>query len=202
MARTRQAGAGERAAGVAVLALTTLLTASGCSGAANPVEGASLPRTASPSPAAPMRVVKPEKLLSGWPESTSGTLRDQAQQNTDTFKPFLDGEATSEVGAAYALLDNSTTILVSGVSGRVTDSKGSLDKIFAALPRLSDIQPIRPGPMGGEARCGKGETQDVKVHVCAWADNHTIGMVTQLGSSGFSPNKFVQARSQIERPLT
>ncbi|KAB1913467.1 hypothetical protein [Micromonospora sp. AMSO31t] len=184
------------------LALAALMMAGGCSGAANTAEEASRPRTASPSPAAAIRVVKPEKLLSGWPESTSGTLRDQAQHNTDTFKPFLDGEATSEVGAAYALLDNSTTILVSGVSGKVTDPKGSLDKIFAALPKLSDIQPIRPGPMGGEARCGKGETQDVKVHVCAWADNRTIGMVTQLGSSAFSPNKFVQARSQIERPLT
>ncbi|MGY0005926.1 hypothetical protein [Micromonospora sp. I033] len=147
-------------------------------------------------------MVKPEKLLSGWPESTSRKLRDQAQQNTDTSKQFLDGEATSEVGAAYALLDGSRTILVSGVSGKVTDPKGSLDKIFAALPRLSDIQSIRPGPMGGEARCGTGETQGVPVSVCMWADTQTIGMVTLLGTSGVSPNSFVKARSQIERPLT
>ncbi|MCM0676323.1 hypothetical protein NCC78_16745 [Micromonospora phytophila] len=151
-----------------------------------------------------MHLDKPEKLLSGWPESTSGTLSEQAQQNVSIFEKLLSGEPTSAVGTAYTTLDGQYSAVVSGVSGKVTDPKAALDTLFAALPRLSDVKPTRPGPMGGEARCGKGETQGVNVDVCAWADHHSIGMVAFLGflKSGNPDSQFVRARSQIEHPVT
>ncbi|WP_262283439.1 hypothetical protein [Micromonospora sp. MA102] len=134
----------------------------------------------------------------------SRTLREPAQKNMGSFKELLDGEPTSAVGTAYTAADEQYTALVSGVSGKVTDPKATLDRIFATLPRLSGVKPTRPGPMGGEARCGKGETQGVNVEVCAWADHHSIGMVTFLGfpKSGSADSLFVRARSQLEHPVT
>ncbi|MFI7608695.1 hypothetical protein ACIBTV_26600 [Micromonospora sp. NPDC049366] len=186
------------------LTLAGLLMASGCSQPADNVERKADGRSASPSPTMAMRLDKPEKFLSGWPESTSRTLREHAQQNMGGFKELLDGEPTSAVATAYTTADERYTALVSGVSGKVTDPKATLDRLFAALPRLSGVKPTRPGPMGGDARCGKGETQGVNVEVCAWADHHSVGMVTFLGlpSSGSADDMFVQARSQLEHPVT
>ncbi|AXH91487.1 hypothetical protein DVH21_17005 [Micromonospora aurantiaca] len=151
-----------------------------------------------------MRLEKPERLVSGWPESKSQTLREQAQQSMGGLKELLDGEPTSAVAAAYTNADEQYSALASGVSGKVTDPKATLDRLFATLPRLSGVKPTRPGPMGGDARCGKGETQGVNVEVCAWADNHSVGMVAFLGfpSTGSAASMFVQTRSQLERPAT
>ncbi|MER7888673.1 hypothetical protein ABTX15_02480 [Micromonospora sp. NPDC094482] len=151
-----------------------------------------------------MRLDKPEKLLGTWPESMSRQLRAQPEQNMGTFKELLDGEPTSAVGTAYTTADGRYTALVSGVSGTVTDPKATLDTVFAALPRLSGVKPTRPGPMGGEARCGKGETQGVNIEVCAWADQHSIGMVAFLGfpSGGSADDMFVRARAQLEHPVS
>ncbi|MFG1723093.1 hypothetical protein ACGFII_31155 [Micromonospora chalcea] len=151
-----------------------------------------------------MRLEKPEKLLSSWPESKSQKLREQAQQNMDGLKELLDGVPTSAVAAAYTTADEQYSALVSGVSGKVSDPKATLDRLFATLPRLSGVKPTRPGPMGGDARCGKGETQDVNVEVCAWADHHSVGMVAflDLPNTGSAASMFVRARSQLERPAT
>ena len=197
MAGTGQAGSGRRAAAAGMLAFAVLMMAGGCARAAETVERESAPRSTSPSPSAAMRVVQPE-TLTGIPESASRRLREQAQQNTDNLKQFLDGEATSEVGSVYALRDSSVTYLLSAVSGKVTDPKASLDKSFADLPKLAGVKPSRPGPMGGEARCGSGETEGVPVTVCMWADNDTIGMVAVLGMPGVSPSLFVRVRSQVQ----
>ncbi|WP_157562513.1 hypothetical protein [Micromonospora chokoriensis] len=180
-----------------------VLMVSGCSRPADTVERTAEARSSS-SPAVAMRLDKPEKLLSGWPESMSRKLREQAQQTLGGFKALLDGEPTSAVGTAYATPDGQYTALASGVSGKVTNPKATMDEVFAALPRLSDVKPTPPGPMGGEARCGKGETQGVNVDVCAWADRHSIGMVAFIGfpKSGDPDSLFVQARSQLEHPVT
>jgi hypothetical protein len=191
-----------RTAGWGALVLAGLLLAGGCGRGAEP---ATRP-TASASSSAPvvaMRLEKPEKLLSGWPESMSRTLREPAQKNMGNFKLLLDGEPTSAVGTAYTTADGQYTALVSGVTGRVTDPKATLDRIFVNLPRLTGVAPTRPGPLGGEARCGKGATQGVNVEVCAWADRYSIGMVTFLGfpKSGSADDMFVRARSQLEHPV-
>lgn len=201
--RAGHTNAGPRRASVA-LALAGLLVASGCSQPADNVERKTEARSASPLPTAAMRLEKPEKLLSSWPESKSQKLREQAQQNMGGLKELLDGEPTSAVAAAYTTADEQYSALVGGVSGKITDPKATLDRLFATLPRLSGVKPTRPGPMGGDARCGKGETQGVNVEVCAWADHHSVGMVAflDLPSTGSAASMFVRARSQLERPAT
>ncbi|MFG3421721.1 hypothetical protein ACIBTZ_20985 [Micromonospora sp. NPDC049460] len=150
-----------------------------------------------------MRLDKPEKLLSGWPESKNRKWRNAAQQSVGALKTLLDGDATSAVATAYTTADDKYTVVVSGVSGKVPDPTAALDRIFATLPRLSEVEPTRPGPMGGEARCGKGEDQGVWVDTCAWADDHSIGMVAFIGfpQTGDPDDMFVRARSQIEHPV-
>ncbi|MGW0431691.1 hypothetical protein ACWDV4_03945 [Micromonospora sp. NPDC003197] len=122
------------------------------------------------------------------------------------------GEVTSAVGWAYGGDSaEAEMILISGVAGSVTDPTQTLDRLFASLPRLMDVRPVDPGPLGGEARCGRGETTSdagvVQVTSCSWADKNTVGSVTFL-SPGPSVNKrdrsgeFVAIRGQIEQPAS
>lgn len=197
--------AGRRRAGIGALALAGLLMTAGCpqpSDTAEPTASASTSPSSSPTVA--MRMNKPEKLLGIMPESSDRRLHAPAQQTVDSFKKLLEGEPTSTLGLAYASLDEQYIVLVSGVSGTVADPESALDKVFAGLTMLTDVKPTRPGPMGGEARCGKGEDKGVHFDVCAWADSQTIGMVTRFGfpKSGSPDHNFVQLRSQLERPAS
>jgi hypothetical protein len=156
-----------------------------------------------PSQAVAMRLDKPEKFLSGWPESKSRKWRRTAQQSVGALKTLLDGEATSAVATAYTTADEQYTAVVSGVSGKVADPTAALDRIFATLPRLSEVKPTRPGPMGGEARCGKGQDQGIWINTCVWSDDHSIGIVAFIGfpQTGDPDDMFVRARSQLEHPV-
>lgn len=124
-----------------------------------------------------------------------------AQVSLGKLKLLLDGDATSAVGTAYESADGQYGVLVSTVAGPVQDPQKALDVLFGGLPRLHDVAPTRPGPMGGEARCGKGEDNGLTVDLCAWADQHTIGMITWLGipKTGNPAIQFVRARAQIEK---
>lgn len=197
---------GRRRAGIGALTLAGLLMTTGCPAPADttePTASASPSPSPSPSPVI-MRMNKPEKLLGILPESPDRRLRAPAQQNVDSFTKLLDGAPTSTLATAYASLDEQYIVLVSGVSGTVADPESALDKVFAGLTMLTEVKPTRPGPMGGEARCGKGEDKGIYFHVCAWADSQTIGMLTSFGypRSGRPDQNFVPLRSQLERPAT
>ncbi|KKK05678.1 hypothetical protein LQ51_12415 [Micromonospora sp. HK10] len=127
-----------------------------------------------------------------------------AQASLGKLKLLLDGDATSAVGTAYESTDGQYAALVSAVAGPVRDPQKTLDVLFGGLPQLHDVAPTHPGPMGGEARCGKGEDNGLTVDLCAWADGHTIGMITWLSvpKTGNPASQLVSARAQIEKSAT
>ncbi|WP_446217221.1 hypothetical protein [Micromonospora sp. IBHARD004] len=202
MIRTRPTAAPSRAARLAVALGAGLLAVTGCTGLA---DAAGPDGTASPSPSPVLltRVEKPEKI-SSWPETRYRSLRDPASKSLGQLKLLLDGDATSAVGTAYESADEKYAAVVSAVAGEVRDPKAALDRLFAGLPRLHDVKPTRPGPMGGEARCGEGDDNGLNADVCAWADEHSIGMIVYLGfpSGGDPDDLFVRDRAKVERQTT
>ncbi|MBW4701700.1 hypothetical protein [Micromonospora sp. RL09-050-HVF-A] len=195
------------------LVLAGLLTATGCSGTAEPVAarsaGASPPP---PDPAVP-RLDKPTTVLGTWNESLDRRLTMVAQSTMSGLKPLLDGEPGSAVGTAYIPVKEEHSaelglyrpgdrrvVLLSGVSGTVPDPERALDQIFARLTAITDVTPVPPGPVGGSARCGHGRSGGVWFDVCAWADRHTLGVVhlADFPQTAQPQEIFRQIRAQTE----
>jgi hypothetical protein len=212
MARTKLIGSRRRAC-VAVLSLAGLVATTACTRPGDAVESAANEKR--PHSPAAMRLDKPKKLFGSWNESVDRRLREPAMMDTDAFKRLLDGEPTSAVGTAYTPVEekysrrlgvhrpgDNRIIVVNGVSGTVTDADATLSQVFAARPTITDWAPVPPGPLGGVAGCGSGQSSDGLVNICAWADNHTIGMVTFIGfaQSDDPQASFLQTRAEFEHP--
>jgi hypothetical protein len=164
-----------------------------------------------------MRVHGPATLLGTWPESVDRGLHDRAEQNMGNFKKLLNAEPTSLMGTAYVRAkevqsrerglhipgDDQRVIVISALSGTVTDPTATLGKIFGGMPNITDVRPIPPGPLGGTAGCGIGQAKaGVRVDICAWSDHHTLGMVTFVGfPQTDDPHAvFGQIRAEVEHP--
>ncbi|MFF0152779.1 hypothetical protein [Micromonospora sp. NPDC005203] len=164
-----------------------------------------------------MRIDTPAKLLGTWTESVNRGFREQAEQNMGNFKKLLSSEANSAMGTAYVQAeevysrehglhipgDDQRVILISAVSGTITDPTAALDKTFAGLPKVTDVAPIQPGPLGGTAGCGTGPGgASTSVTVCVWSDQHTLGMVTFVGFAKTDDPQgvFSRIRAELEQP--
>ncbi|SCG61415.1 hypothetical protein [Micromonospora halophytica] len=180
MAKRRPSGAGRPAAlfstlvtaGVVVLAL-------GCA----PVGGE---RTATPPAAAPRTLTLPETVL-GMPRSTSPELIRFSRSPLDRLRAEVT-DPTSTVDGAYAWRRrNEDAVVVTGVSGTVTDPQGALTRVLSPYP-VKTFRTVEYGRFAGEARCGRGRTEDRGyLTVCGWADPQTAGVVA-----------FVSSRKQLE----
>ncbi|MFJ6167774.1 hypothetical protein ACIQH6_21815 [Micromonospora orduensis] len=200
---------------VGALTSTILLFATGCSGQSDTPTAAAA--TQSSPPAAAMRIDKPAKLLGTWPESVDRVIRGQAEQTMGNFTKLLAAGPTSATGTAYVRAeevhsgerglhipgDDQRVIQISAVSGTITDPTATLDKVFAGLPKVTDVGSVAPGPLGGVAGCGTGQAgTGIPVDVCVWSDQHTIGMVTfvKFTKADDPRGVFGQIRAELERP--
>ncbi|MEU8083093.1 hypothetical protein AB0B57_05675 [Micromonospora sp. NPDC049101] len=200
---------------IGALTSAILLATTGCAGRA----GGPAPATTAPSPpsATRMRIDKPDKLLGTWTESVDRGFHDHAEQDMGTFKKLLSAEPTSAMGTAYVQAkevysrerglhipgDDQRVILISAVSGTITDPTAALDKTFAGLPKVTNVAPIQPGPLGGLAGCGTVPAKTgIPVDICAWSDHQTLGMVTFVGFAKTDDPQgvFGQIRAELEQP--
>lgn len=200
---------------VGALTSTILLFATGCSGQTDTPTPAAA--TQSSPPAAAMRIDKPAKLLGTWTESVDRGFHDRAEQQMGNFKKLLSTGPTSAIGTAYVRAeevysrerglhipdDDQRVVLISAVSGTISDPTAALDKTFAGLPNVTGVGPIQPGPLGGVAGCGIIQAKTgIPVDICVWSDQHTLGMVTFVGFADTDDphGVFGQIRAELERP--
>ncbi|MGB2571147.1 hypothetical protein ACPFP2_22265 [Micromonospora citrea] len=182
MAKRRPSGVRRSAALLGALVTTgvTVLT-SGCA----PVGG---DRTATPAPTAtaPRKLALPETVL-GLPPSTRPELIQLSRSPLDRLRTEVT-DPTSTVDGAYAgRARNADAVVVSGVSGTVTDPQGALTRVLSPYP-VKIFRTVEYGRFAGEARCGRGRTEDRGyLTVCGWADPQTAGVVA-----------FVSSRKQLE----
>jgi hypothetical protein len=114
-------------------------------------------------------------------------------------------EATGSIGAFYTdpSGDQSTLVMVVGVSGRVANPSGELDDAFQGLSSggisASEAHDVDPGPLGGEARCATGLASGQSLNVCAWADHGSVAMILFFNrDAAESERLFREMRSAIE----
>ncbi|MFI7209927.1 hypothetical protein [Micromonospora maritima] len=194
-----------RAAGAttAVLAAALLLGAA-CT---SPAPG---PRAASPASTAPTSASAPpsRKLsapttLLGLPKTTSRELYGAAVQQLEQLKREV-GQPTSAIGEAYE--DGSPDgdiVFVSGASGTIADPAAVLDRALRPY-RITRATAVDAGALGGEARCGRGRTEDGGyLTSCGWADGETVGVVSFASSKPQADHTadFLAVRDVVSRPV-
>ncbi|MFG3704886.1 hypothetical protein ACGF7U_09180 [Micromonospora sp. NPDC047670] len=173
--------------------------------ASSPTPSAAPSSEAAPSPEASssprIQVVTPD-TLAGRPKSTEPTLRKLADDMVRDLRSSVP-QATGVVGAFYGSADERDMVMVVAASTFVLNPTGELDdavKEISGELSVKRLTSIAPGPNGGEAKCGDGESAGVPLGVCAWADHGSVGIIVMFfSSSAAAAAEFVAIRGQIER---
>ncbi|TDC76182.1 hypothetical protein E1193_24325 [Micromonospora sp. KC606] len=182
MPKRRPTGPCRPVALLAVLVATGAVTfTSGCARV-----GGERAATPAPTTAAHRALTLPETVL-GLPRSKKPELTRVSRSSLERLRDQVT-DATSTIEGAYARsARKADAVVVSGVSGTVTDLDGALARVLRPYP-VKTFRTVEYGRYGGEARCGRGLTEDRRyLTVCGWADPETAGVVA-----------FISAHRQLE----
>jgi hypothetical protein len=147
------------------------------------------------------RMVAPA-TLAGRPKLTEPELQQAADEMLSEIRSTVNNE-TSAVAAFYGSPAGENLVMIAGASGLMSDPKQELDAAVRSLTAgiaLRNMTSIDAGPLGGEARCGDGETEGVPLGVCTWADRGSVGLIVMFFSSRADAQaEFVTIRGQIQQ---
>ncbi|MFJ8582616.1 hypothetical protein [Micromonospora sp. NPDC093277] len=147
------------------------------------------------------RLVEPE-TLGGRPKVTEPELLSIADNVKTQLKGSLLG-ATSSIGGIYGDLAKQDMVMIAGATVLQADPKKNLDAftrgLVATVGKL-EFKTVDAGPLGGEAKCGDGESNSIQVGVCAWADRGSVGMIViYFKSAADLQPQFAAMRGEIEK---
>ncbi|RAO36411.1 hypothetical protein PSN13_02012 [Micromonospora saelicesensis] len=147
------------------------------------------------------RVVAPA-TLAGRPKLTNPELQTAAEQAVSGMKTAA-GNETSTVAAFYGDPTKQDLVMITGVSGLLSDPKKELDAYVDGLSKqltVNKMTAVDAGPLGGEARCGDGKADTVPLGICVWADRGSLGMVVMyFKSADQAKAEFTAIRGQVEQ---
>ncbi|MFI6232970.1 hypothetical protein ACIBD9_05375 [Micromonospora sp. NPDC050784] len=147
------------------------------------------------------RVVAPA-TLAGRPKLTNPELQTAAEQAVSGMKTAA-GNETSTVAAFYGDPTKQDLVMITGVSGLLSDPKKELDAYVSGLSKqltVGEMTAVDAGPLGGEARCGDGKAETVPLGICVWADRGSLGMVVMyFKSADQAKAEFTTIRGQVEQ---
>ncbi|MET8267007.1 hypothetical protein ACWD8I_34405 [Micromonospora arida] len=147
------------------------------------------------------RVVAPA-TLAGRPKLTNPELQTAAEQAVSGMKTAA-GNETSTVAAFYGDPTKQDLVMITGVSGLLSDPKKELDAYVDGLSKqltVNKMTAVDAGPLGGEARCGDGKADTVPLGICVWADRGSLGMVVMyFKSADQAKTEFTAIRGQVEQ---
>jgi hypothetical protein len=160
------------------------------------------PAKTTPAPDRPeVSLIEPAKL-GGRPKLTDPQFAGAAE----SVKSALAGApgATGSIGALYGTPSKQNIVMVAGASAPVRNPARELDNTLAGVGtgglKLSGIIEVDAGPLGGKAKCGNSGTSGVKMAVCAWADDGSIGMIAWYFKSVKNiKDEFIPLRGQVEK---
>jgi len=152
--------------------------------------------------AAETRVVAPETLV-GRPKISNPDLKGVIDEALTSMKQDVPG-AKDVVGGFYGDPEKEDLVMVVAVSGLIADPSKELDKAIKgadATLKVADVKEVDPGPLGGEAKCGNATARELKVAVCFWADNGSMGMVAIYFAQADDKTaaEFVTIRGEVEQ---
>ena len=160
--------------------------------------------TADPTPTEAARtitVVEP-KRLGGRPKLTDEQFARIAEDLEDELSEAPG--ATTSVGALYGTVAKRDIVVIAGVAAPVDDPGKELTGTFfgAGVGGLdvTGITEVEPGPLGGEAKCGKADASGVNMALCAWADEGSVGwIIWYFKSVKQAKAEFAKLRGEIEK---
>ncbi|WP_216592586.1 hypothetical protein [Verrucosispora sioxanthis] len=147
------------------------------------------------------RMVAPA-TVAGRPKLTEPELQQAADEMLSDIRSTVSNE-TSAVAAFYGSPTGENLVMIAGASGLMSDPKQELDALVQGLSAgiaLRNMTSVDAGPLGGEARCGDGQTEGVPLGVCTWADRGSVGLIVLFFSSRADAQaEFVAIRGQIQQ---
>ncbi|XTZ16386.1 hypothetical protein ACQSSU_03005 [Micromonospora echinospora] len=147
------------------------------------------------------RVVAPE-TLNGRPKVTEPALVAASEQMAAEIKKDVP-EATSQVGGFYGDPQKNDLVMIVGVSGVMADPQKEMNDAISAISGqlgTTNMAAVEPGPLGGDAKCGDGSSEGVKLGICVWADRGSLGMVVIYFKTGKEAEaEFGTIRAAVEQ---
>lgn len=121
------------------------------------------------------------ETVAGLTRTTKSTLQATADQLNGQLRASMDN-VTSSVAAFYEdPADPIKIVMLYGVTGPITSPERSLDATLDQLTGGGGIyvtmHPVDPGPLGGVAKCGAGDSSSGPLSVCGWSDHGSIAVV-------------------------
>ncbi|MFI5491227.1 hypothetical protein [Actinoplanes sp. NPDC051859] len=151
--------------------------------------------------ASKIKVVEPA-TLGGRPKANDPAL----QSNVDGLNGAMSNVpgATSSVGAFYGDPKEQDVVMVAAASSITGSPQERYDELIKGLNsggmQVENMTDTDPGPLGGIAKCGDSDTNGLKVAVCTWSDNGSVGMILMLFKGKAALEKeFISMRGEIEK---
>jgi len=170
---------------------------------ARPTVGATTEPTgeASKAPTSRITVVEP-RTLGGRPKLTDAQFASLARELKASLADVPG--ATNTVGTLYGSVQKRDIVVVAAAAAPIEDPGRELDSTFSGAGfgglKISGITDVRPGPLGGEAKCGKATESDLNMAICTWADHGSLGMMIFFFQSvSKAKTEFSTLRGQIEK---
>jgi hypothetical protein len=142
------------------------------------------------------------KTLGGRPKLTDAQFKTLADELESGLADVPN--ATATVGALYGTPAKRDIVVIAGAAAPIDDPKRELDSTFLGAGigglKVKNITSVDPGSLGGVAKCGKADEQDIDLAMCGWADDGSVGWIMFFFSSvNSAKGEFPKLRAQIEK---
>jgi hypothetical protein len=153
------------------------------------------------TPTATISIVEP-KTLGGRPKVTDPAFADRVEQ-LESSLALVPGAAQT-VGALYGTPAKQDIVVVVAAKTLVPNPKKELDSAFTGPGvdelNLTGVAGIPAGPLGGVAKCAKGNAGGAPLSMCGWADEGSSGLVFWYFTSlSDAKDEFIKLRGQVEK---
>jgi hypothetical protein len=153
------------------------------------------------APSTGITVVEP-KTLGGRPKLTDAQFASLAGELKSSLSDVPG--ATNTVGTLYGTVEKRNIVVVAAAAAPIADPGRELDSAFSSAGfgglKITGITTVSPGPLGGEAKCGKSSESGLNMAICSWADKGSLGMMIFFFQSVSKvKTEFGKLRGQVEK---
>jgi hypothetical protein len=159
------------------------------------------PTTAPTKQASTISIVEPKKL-GGRPKLTDPQFAGVADELKSGLADVPD--AGNTVGALYGTVEKQDIVVIAAAEAPIDDPAKELSGTFLGAGigglKVTGITTVPAGSLGGAAKCGNANTSGVKLAMCGWADDGSVGwIIWYFKSASQVKSEFPKLRAQIEK---
>lgn len=110
--------------------------------------------------------------------------------------------ADKVVGGLYGNLLTQDLVMLVAAAVPIANPEREFDDAVEAMARsmeVTSMSTVDPGPLGGFAKCGDGESDGTPVAVCVWVDSGSLGILAFFNNDvDNARSEFLKARSEVQ----